>query len=80
MNPAIEQLECESMRICAPFAGTVRYHVPNGSTVGKGQRVASIEATKVETNITAPTGGTVTLIAEDFSHVVGGDSIFAINK
>lgn len=68
------------MRICAPFAGIVRYHVADGSSVEEGQQVASVEAVKVETNITAPIAGTVTLIAEEFSDVVGGDSIFKVES
>lgn len=63
------------MRICAPFAGTVRYHVEDAATVEEGQHLASIEAVKVETNIVAPTAGTVSRVVEDFSDVVGGDVV-----
>lgn len=66
------------MRICAPFAGIVRYHVADRSEVNEGQLIAGIEASRVETNISAPCDGTVTFIAAESSDVVGGDFIFKI--
>ena len=33
------------MKIYAPFAGIVHYHVATGDTVTTGQKLASVEAT-----------------------------------
>ncbi|MDN6461157.1 MAG: acetyl-CoA carboxylase biotin carboxyl carrier protein subunit, partial [Corynebacterium flavescens] len=36
------------MKIFAPFAGIVRYHVEEGEKVSAGDNIATVEATKLE--------------------------------
>ena len=47
------------MKIYAPFAGIVHYHVAAGDTVTTGQKLASVEATKLEAAVIAPGPGVV---------------------
>lgn len=67
------------MKICAPFAGIVRYHVAVGDTVAPGEVVATIETTKLESPVACPGPGTVESLARpDFSDVLGGDELAVI--
>ena len=63
------------MKIYAPFAGIVHYHVATGDTVTTGQKLASVEATKLEAAVIAPGPGVVELIVADFGDVVGGQAL-----
>ena len=64
------------MKIYAPFAGIVHYHVATGDTVTTGQKLASVEATKLEAAVIAPGPGmVVSLSAADFGDVVGGQAL-----
>jgi pyruvate carboxylase len=64
----------------APFAGTVTLQVTEGSTVAAGQVVATIEAMKMEANITAPLAGTVARLAiNPVQPVEGGDLLIVIS-
>lgn len=62
------------MDIFAPFAGYVRFQVEDGQRVATGDRLAVVEAIKVEAPVVAPGPGMVKLGAvKDFSAVNGGD-------
>ena len=64
----------------APFAGVVTPTVAEGDTVEKGAVVATIEAMKMEANITTPTGGTVERLAIDgHQQVEGGDLVLVVS-
>ncbi|AHI22651.1 acetyl-CoA carboxylase biotin carboxyl carrier protein subunit [Corynebacterium vitaeruminis] len=64
------------MKICAPFAGIVHFHVAVGDTVETGQELASVEAVKLEAPVFAPGPGRVrALLADDFADCVGGDPL-----
>ena len=52
------------MKIYAPFAGIVHYHVAAGDTVTTGQKLASVEATKLEAAVIAPGPGVVVELAD----------------
>ena len=65
--------------VAAPFGGVVTPVVAEGDTVETGAVVATIEAMKMEANITAPTGGTVERLAiGEHQQVEGGDLILVI--
>jgi pyruvate carboxylase len=60
--------------IAAPFAGVLTMGVTVGDTIGAGQTVATIQATKMEAAITAPNAGTVARVAvSKTGSVEGGD-------
>lgn len=63
----------------APFRGVAELYVAAGDTVTKGQAVATIEAMKMETRVTAPIAGTVGRVCiEGSSAVEGGDLLLEI--
>ncbi len=63
----------------APFAGMVTPTVAEGDVVEAGAVVATIEAMKMEANITTPVGGTVSRLAIGRAQQVeGGDLILAV--
>lgn len=67
------------MNICAPFAGIVRYHVAVGDPVDTGDVLATVEAVKLEAPVLAPGPGTVTALSrEDFTDVLGGDTLLEV--
>lgn len=67
------------MDIYAPFAGIVRFEVADGQTVATGDRLAVVEAVKLETAVEAPGPGTVRRSAvADFADVAGGDVLLRI--
>ncbi|WP_304349038.1 biotin/lipoyl-containing protein [Corynebacterium frankenforstense] len=69
------------MEIHAPFAGTIRYHVAVGDTVGTGDHLATIEAAKLEASVNAPGPGVVTDVDRgDFTDVGGGDRILTLGE
>ena len=65
----------------APFSGVVTPSVAEGDTVEAGGVVATIEAMKMEANITTPVGGTVERLAISGHHqqVEGGDLILVVS-
>jgi pyruvate carboxylase len=65
----------------APFSGVVTPSVVEGDTVEAGGVVATIEAMKMEANITTPVGGTVERLAIGGHHqqVEGGDLILVVS-
>jgi pyruvate carboxylase len=66
-------------QVAAPFAGVVTLAVAEGDTVEAGGVVATIEAMKMEANITTPTAGTVSRIAiAAHQQVEGGDLLVVI--
>ena len=66
-------------QVAAPFAGVVTLAVAQGDAVEAGGVVATIEAMKMEANITSPTGGTVTRVAIGAQQQVeGGDLLVVI--
>ncbi|QPK80093.1 acetyl-CoA carboxylase biotin carboxyl carrier protein subunit [Corynebacterium lizhenjunii] len=67
------------MKICAPFAGIVRYHVQPGQRLAAGDVVATVEATKLEAPVPTPGPGVVQFLAQtDFSDVLGGDLLAVV--
>ena len=65
--------------VAAPFAGVVTPTVAEGDEVEAGGVVATIEAMKMEANITAASGGTVERLAiGGHQQVEGGDLILVI--
>jgi pyruvate carboxylase len=69
-----------SGQVAAPFAGVVTLNVAEGDTVEAGGVVATIEAMKMEANITSPTGGTVSRVAIGaHQQVEGGDLLVVIS-
>lgn len=65
--------------IAAPFAGAVSVQVEQGEAVEAGQTIASIEAMKMESSITAPSSGTISRIAiGGVQQVEGGDLILVL--
>ncbi len=66
-------------QVAAPFAGVVTLAVAEGDTVEPGGVVATIEAMKMEANITSPSGGTVSRVAiGTHQQVEGGDLLVVI--
>jgi pyruvate carboxylase len=67
-------------QVAAPFAGVVTLTVSDGDTVEAGGVVATIEAMKMEANITTPTAGTVSRLAiAAQQQVEGGDLLVVIS-
>ena len=70
----------ERGQVAAPFGGVVTPTVAEGDQVEAGAVVATIEAMKMEANITASVGGTVERLAIDgHQQVEGGDLIVVIS-
>ena len=66
-------------QVAAPFAGVVTLAVAEGDTVEAGAVVATIEAMKMEANITSAVGGTVSRVAIGAQQQVeGGDLLVVI--
>ena len=66
-------------QVAAPFAGVVSLAVEEGETVEAGAVVATIEAMKMEANITAPVAGAVQRLAiGSQQQVEGGDLILVL--
>ncbi|AKK02985.1 acetyl-CoA carboxylase biotin carboxyl carrier protein subunit [Corynebacterium epidermidicanis] len=69
------------MKICAPFAGIVRYVVADGAEVDTGDTLAVVESVKLEAPVLAPGPGVVTHLAvADFSDVTGGDELLELGE
>lgn len=69
------------MKIHAPFAGIVRYHVTEGQAVATGDTLATVEAVKLEAPVVAPGPGVVgKLGAGDFQDVLGGDVLLTLEE
>ncbi|MGV0869321.1 acetyl/propionyl/methylcrotonyl-CoA carboxylase subunit alpha [Corynebacterium kalidii] len=67
--------------VVAPFAGTlVEWTVQDGDAVVAGQTVATVEAMKMESPVTAPTDGTVRLHTEAGDVVARGDVIARVEE
>ena len=65
--------------VCAPFAGYLTLPVGQGEHVDAGQKLAIVEALKVETLVTARTHGRVGRITHtDGSYVTGGQLLLTI--
>ena len=63
----------------APYAGNVTATVAAGDEVAAGDKIAVIEAMKMEATITAPVAGTVKrVVSEGTFHVSGGDLVLVI--
>ncbi|HET6151630.1 MAG TPA: pyruvate carboxylase [Marmoricola sp.] len=60
---AAEKADASKGQIGAPFQGVVTVTVAEGDSVAAGEVIATIEAMKMEANITAPVDGTVQRIA-----------------
>jgi pyruvate carboxylase len=65
-------------QVAAPFAGVVTLQVEEGATVEAGAVVATIEAMKMEANITAPVGGTVQRLAIAGTQQVDGGDLLVV--
>lgn len=69
------------MDIHAPFAGIVRFAVEDGQTVTTGDRLAVVEATKLESAVDAPGPGVVhRRVVDDFARVDGGDLLLELGE
>ena len=63
----------------ASFAGSlVEWKVPDGAAVDKGEAVATVEAMKMESTITAPAGGTLTQEISEGTQFDQGDRLGSI--
>ena len=68
-------------QVAAPFAGVVSLAVAEGAAVEAGAVVATIEAMKMEANITAAVAGTVTRLAiGSQQQVEGGDLLIVLGS
>lgn len=66
--------------VAAPFAGVVTVTVSVGDAIESGQTIATIEAMKMEANITAPNAGTVERVAvSSTAQVEGGDLLVVVS-
>jgi pyruvate carboxylase len=66
-------------QVAAPFAGVVTLTVGEGDTVEAGSVIATIEAMKMEANITSPKGGAVSRVAiSGQQQVEGGDLLVVV--
>lgn len=69
------------MKICAPFAGIVRYQVAVGTRVSAGDVLAIVETVKIEAPVLAPGPGIVTALnCADFADVLGGDTLLDLGE
>ena len=69
----------EPGHVGAPFRGVAELYVTAGESVTKGQALATIEAMKMETRVTAPIGGTVSRVCiEGSAAVEAGDLLLVI--
>ncbi|HEV7196138.1 MAG TPA: biotin/lipoyl-containing protein, partial [Pedococcus sp.] len=67
-------------QVAAPFAGVVSLAVNEGDRVEAGTVVATIEAMKMEANITAAVAGTVSRVAiGSQQQVEGGDLLVVVD-
>ncbi len=67
--------------VAAPFAGVVSPVVAEGEQVEAGGVVATIEAMKMEANITSPVAGTVERLAiAGHQQVEGGDLVVVVGQ
>ncbi|WP_144795174.1 pyruvate carboxylase [Kocuria palustris] len=65
--------------VAAPFAGAVTPTVSEGDTVEAGDRIATIEAMKMEASVTTPVGGTIKrVVVQGPAQVEGGDLVMEI--
>ena len=70
----------DKRQVAAPFAGVVSLAVEEGASVDAGAVVATIEAMKMEANITAATAGTVSRLAiGSQQQVEGGDLLLLLS-
>lgn len=68
------------MDIFSPFAGHVRFEVTDGQPVSAGDRLAVVEAVKIEAPVAAPGPGVARLgTVADFSVVAGGDFLLHLD-
>ncbi|WP_109508237.1 pyruvate carboxylase [Nocardioides speluncae] len=79
--PAAEKADPNTPgQVAAPFAGVVTISVAEGDTVEAGDKVAVIEAMKMEAAITAPVAGTVQRLAlPGTQQVEGGDLVLVLS-
>ena len=79
-SPGAEQADpSEAGHVGAPFRGVAELCVAVGDAVTKGQALATIEAMKMETRVTAPVGGTVARVCiEGSAAVEAGDLLVEI--
>lgn len=69
----------EKGAVTAPISGTVQsFKVENGASVAEGDLLAVMEAMKMETQIIAPSAGTVRLVAAEGEHVSAGSTVLVI--
>ncbi|MCY3925484.1 MAG: pyruvate carboxylase [bacterium] len=67
----------EPGHVGAPFRGVAELYVAAGESVAKGQALATIEAMKMETRVTAPVGGTVARVCIEGSAAVEAGDLLA---
>ncbi|MBB4008874.1 acetyl/propionyl/methylcrotonyl-CoA carboxylase subunit alpha [Allorhizobium taibaishanense] len=65
--------------VAAPVSGTVQsFKVGEGAIVAKGDLLAVMEAMKMETQVTAPVAGTVSLVAAEGDYLAAGSVLLRI--
>lgn len=80
--PSVEKAEPgNDLHVAAPFSGVVSVTVEIGDELDPGATVASIEAMKMEADITTPRGGIVSRVAiAGATQVEAGDLILALEE
>ena len=80
VNPAEKADRSNPGHVAAPYAGNVTVTVGEGDEVNAGDKIAVIEAMKMEASITAPVDGIIErVISGDTVHVDGGDLVMVIS-
>lgn len=70
----------ESTPVSSNFAGTlVAWRVADGDTVDAGQPIATIEAMKMESTLSAPAAGTISLTVEEGAEFGSGEELGTIS-
>lgn len=64
--------------VAAPFAGVVTINVGTGDQVEAGQRIATVEAMKMEVAIAAPVSGTIQRVAVTATARVESGDLLAV--
>lgn len=78
-QPKADAGENDAGAVCAPVPGLlVQWNVVDGATVAKGDVLAMMDVMKMETAVTAPLAGTLTILAEAGSSQTSGAVIARI--
>ncbi len=79
VSPAVAPVEADPAAVAAPIAGTLQaWKVADGDTVAQGDTIATMEAMKMEMQVTAHRAGRIVLKAEQAAYVAAGVVIATI--